>query len=185
MISVSMLTLVMFCGATGANAIDPKIAAHDGKFLKFAGDTLLMTSVGVGEHSFVVAADAKWTLDGKTCKAADLKPDTRIRVTTSRTEKTVVIQIEALDKNADFASTVHDGKVVSITGDNLVMTDMLGKGEHSMTLTATTKVTCDGKACKATDLQPGMRIRVSLDSKLPKVVTSIEALDKNADFATR
>jgi len=87
----------------------------------------------------------------------------------------------ALTAQAADAGT-QDGKVVSITGDKLVVADKDGK-ESTYTLAATAKVTCDGTAGKATDLKPGMKIRVTMSKDEKASVSHIEALDKNADFA--
>jgi hypothetical protein len=85
-------------------------------------------------------------------------------------------------KAADEAT--HDGKVVSITGDKIVMTGKDGK-EHTHTLAESAKVTCDGKDCKLSELKPGMKIRVNTSKDDKKVATRIEALDKNEDFEKR
>ena len=85
-------------------------------------------------------------------------------------------------READGAT--HDGTVVRISGDKLVMTTKEGQ-KHSHTLTADAKLTLDGKACKAADLKPGTKIRVTLESDDPHAVIRIEALDKNPDFARR
>jgi hypothetical protein len=156
---------------------------HDGKVVSITGDKLVMTSKDGQEHSHKLTADAKLTLDGKNCKVADLKPGTRIRVTTQRADKSVANRIEGLDKNLDFASNRHDGKVVSITGNKLVMTSK-EDGEHSHSLTPGAKLTLDGKACKATDLKPGTKIRVTTQGADNSLVNQIEGLDKNLDFAS-
>ena len=81
----------------------------------------------------------------------------------------------------------HDGKVVSVSGDTIVMTnkdDKDGK-EHSHTLSADAKVTLDGMACKAEDLKAGMRIRVTTKKDDKKVATHVEALDKNPGFGSK
>jgi len=72
------------------------------------------------------------------------------------------------------------GTVVSVSGDQLKMTDEAGK-EHSQALAATVKVTCDGKACTTADLKAGMRIRVTTD-KADQPATRLEALDNNREF---
>jgi hypothetical protein len=59
----------------------------------------------------------------------------------------------------DAAELTHLGKLVSITGSQLVMTGAQDKADRTCTLTADVKVTCDGKACKSSDLKPGMMIR--------------------------
>jgi len=76
----------------------------------------------------------------------------------------------------------HDGKVVSIDGDKMVMADKAGK-EHTHTLAADAKVTCDTKECKLKELKPGMKIRVTTTKDDKKVAIKVEALDKNEEFA--
>jgi uncharacterized protein (TIGR03000 family) len=85
--------------------------------------------------------------------------------------------------NAADKST-HDGKVVSIAEDKLVMT---GKDdqEHSHALTADVKLSCDGSICNCKDIKAGMRIRVTTKKDDKQTVTRIEALDKNVDFQNR
>ncbi len=78
----------------------------------------------------------------------------------------------------------HEGKVVSITEDKLVMTGTNGE-EHSHALTAAVKLTCDGKVCKCEDIKAGMKIRVTQKNDADKTVTKIEALDQNVDFQMR
>ena len=82
----------------------------------------------------------------------------------------------------DGSEKSHDGKFVSLTDEKLKMTDSKGM-EHSHMLAADAKVTCDGKACKPSDLKAGMRIRVTTKSDEKKVATHIEAIDKNELFA--
>jgi Ni/Co efflux regulator RcnB len=81
---------------------------------------------------------------------------------------------------ADQADS-HEGKVVSVTGNKLVMTGKDGK-EHSHTLSADAKVTCDSKACKAEDLKPGQKIRVTTKKGDTQTAVKVEALDKNEQF---
>lgn len=87
-----------------------------------------------------------------------------------------------VSKDADRST--HDGKVVSIAEDKLVMT---GKGdkEHSHALTADVTLICDGKVCKFDDIKTGMKIRVTTKKDYKQTVTRIEGLDKNGDFETR
>ena len=91
----------------------------------------------------------------------------------------VTAPVVAEDKAADNAT--HEGKVVSMTNNKLVMTDKDGK-EHTHTLADTVKVRIDNRDAKADDLKPGMRIRVTTPKdKLDKVLR-IEGLDKEKDF---
>ncbi len=76
----------------------------------------------------------------------------------------------------------HFGKVVSITGNKLVMTDTLGRDEHTCTLTGNAEVLLDGKVCKSADLNNGMRIRVTTNKNDLHSAIRIEALNQNWDF---
>ena len=78
----------------------------------------------------------------------------------------------------------HDGKVVSVTAEKLVMTDKDSK-EHSYTLARDAKVSCDGSVCKLDELKPGMKIRVTSSNDDRLAATRIEALDKNDAFEKR
>jgi CTP-dependent riboflavin kinase len=92
-----------------------------------------------------------------------------------------VVSVPALAANEANHKT-HDGKVVRITDDTLVMTTKDGQ-EHSHTWTKDAKVTLDGKACKPNDLKAGTKIRVTTQTADGKVATQIEAIDKNVTFA--
>ncbi len=103
-------------------------------------------------------------------------------MTTKNGDKKSATHVEAIDKNEMFANT-HDGKVVSVTGDSLKMTDKDGK-EHSHTLSAHPAICCDGKECKLSQLKSGMKIRVTTKATDKHVLTVIEAIDKNAEFGS-
>ena len=76
----------------------------------------------------------------------------------------------------------HEGKVVSMIGDKLTTTCSEGK-QHNYTVAKDAKVTCDGKASKATDLKAGNKIRVTTKKDDKNVATGVECLDKHAQFA--
>jgi hypothetical protein len=173
---------VLVATAPVFSANEPE-ATHDGNVISVFGQTLVMRTMGGPEQTHKLATDAKLTLDGKSCAAADLKAGMRIRVSAQGNDKSEVSRIEGIDKNVEFASFRHDGKIVSITGDKLVMTGMPGENEQTCTLTADVKITLDGKLCKASDLKSGLRIRVTAASDNPFAATWIEALDKNLGFA--
>lgn len=134
------------------------------------------------EHSHKIVTATKVTLDGKDCKAEDLKTGMTIRVTTTIKDAKVATSIEAIEKNELFANT-HDGKVVSITSTKLMMTNKGDGKEHSHSVSGNTKVTCDGKVCKTSDLKAGMKIRVTTKKTDEGVAIGIEAIDKNSGFA--
>src|SRR5687767_4992970 len=151
MFQVATLSLGMFVGAMALAAEEGKEvkdSTHDGKVVSISGEKLVMSSKEGKEHPHTLARDVKLTLDGKACKAADLKAGTRIRVTTKGGDKQLAIRIEAIDKNREFAAKSHDGKLVRITSEKLVMTNQEGK-EHSHTLATDAKLTLDGKSCQA------------------------------------
>lgn len=102
--SVATWALAMLVSGTALAEKGAGPATHDGTVVSMTGDTLVMKSELGDEHSHTVAANAKVTLDGKVCKAADLKSGTRIRVTTTGDAKSPVNRIEAIDKNPEFAS---------------------------------------------------------------------------------
>lgn len=155
---------------------------HDGKVVSVTGDQLVMSNKDGKEHSHTLSKDAKVTCDAKLCKPKDLKAGMKIRVTTSGNDKHIATHVEAIDKNQIFANT-HDGKVVSITGDKLMMTDAKGT-EHSHVIAANASITCDGKDCKMGRLKAGMKIRVTTRTNDKNVLTVIEAIDKDAEFGS-
>lgn len=185
MFSLGMTVTVLFVLSAAAFAqTKTEEATHDGKVVSITSGKLVMTKKGGTdgkEHIHTLAANAKVTLDGKACKATDLKTGMKIRVTTKTSDATVATHIDAIDKNATFAHT-HDGKLVSMTKDTFVMSVKDGK-EHSHTLAADVKVTCDGDVCKLSDLKAGMKIRVTTKKTDKDAAIEIEAIDKDAGFA--
>ncbi len=88
----------------GLAAKETDNATHDGTVVSITSDKLVMTNREGIEHSHALTTDAKLTLDGKTCTAADLKPGTKIRVTLQSDAPHAAIRVEAIDKNPEFAS---------------------------------------------------------------------------------
>jgi hypothetical protein len=77
----------------------------------------------------------------------------------------------------------HDGKIVRINKDQLVMTDLAGK-EHQHKLTQDVKLRLDNKDVTLTDIgdfKAGMKVRVTLKKGAATTVLKIEALSKG-DF---
>ncbi len=181
------LALAMFVGGSVLAAAEFKARkdrTHDGKLVSVTSDTLVMTGKDGNERSHTLARNVRVTMDGRVCQPADLKSGTKIRVTTRSAEQTLVIRIEGFDKHPAFAaSNRHDGKLVSISGDRLVMKGTVGSDEIPYALAVDAKITCDGIVCKAADLKPGMRIRVTTDREVAQSAIQVESLDKNPDFA--
>lgn len=185
MYALSALAVAMLVGNASAFAAeDAKNATHEGKLVSITGSKLVMTGEDNKEHSHTLSSDAKLTLDGKAIQAADLKPGTRIRVTTPEGDKSAANRVEGLGKNRDFAANSRDGQIVRVTNSQLVTVAKQGQQEKTCMLSDDVKITCDGKACKASDLKPGMKVRVTSDSDSPNAATRVEAIDKNLDFAS-
>ena len=81
---------------------------------------------------------------------------------------------------AEEKGDTHEGTVVSVSGDKLVM--KADDKEHEHTVAKTAKITCDGKECKLEDLKPGQKIRVTTKKGDKTTATKIQALDKNTEF---
>jgi hypothetical protein len=88
----------------------------------------------------------------------------------------------AAETKKNPSSNVFEGKVVSITGNKLVMKDEEGMA-CSHTLAKDAKLIRDGKAFKADDLKAGTEIRVTTMQDDPSVATGIECLTKNKGTA--
>lgn len=102
----AMALALVVVGAPVFASEKAKEATHDGKLVSVTRSKVVMTTKGSTdgkERSRAIATDAKLTLDGKTCKASDLKAGMKIRVTTKETDEGVAIPIEAIDKDAEFA----------------------------------------------------------------------------------
>jgi hypothetical protein len=79
---------------------------------------------------------------------------------------------------ADDETQTHEGKIVSVTGQKLIMTMKGSTDEHSHTIALDAKITLDGKAAALDDLKPGMRIKVTTPKGDLKTATKIEAFTK-------
>jgi hypothetical protein len=78
------------------------------------------------------------------------------------------------------SSNVFEGKVISLTGNKLVMRNKEGTA-YSHMLAKDIKLTCDGKACKTEDLKVGTEIRVTTKKDDRNVATGIECLTKSKE----
>jgi hypothetical protein len=80
----------------------------------------------------------------------------------------------------------HEGTVVSVTADTLVMKGNAEDGEearkHSHTLADNARVLCDGKECKLEDLKAGQKVRVTTQKGDKGIAVRVEALSKNKTF---
>lgn len=137
---------------------------HDGKVVSMTDDKLVYTDSEGKEQTLNLARTSKISLDNEPAKSTDLQPGMTVRVTSNRDAKQSATNVEAIRQNVDFApDNRHEGKLVSITDKQLVMTGADGK-EHTHTLASNVTVSKDGKVAKATDLKAGMRISVTSDN---------------------
>ena len=83
---------------------------------------------------------------------------------------------------ANTKEATHDGKVVVITDNKLVIMDKDGQ-EHSHRVSNNTKATFDGNDCNVVDLKAGMTVRVTTTSDDPKMAAEVEAIEKHHLFA--
>jgi hypothetical protein len=89
---------------------------------------------------------------------------------------------EAASTKQEPSSSTFEGKVVSLTGNKLVMRNKEGAA-CSHTLAKDAKLTYDGKPCKTDDLKAGTEIRVTTKKDDRNVATGIECLTKNKETA--
>lgn len=85
------------------------------------------------------------------------------------------------DKDKDQGET-HLGKIIRVQGEKLIMVDREGKNEHTHMLTRTVKFRLDNKEIQfadvATELKPGMLVRVTTAKGDKTKVLKVEALTK-------
>jgi hypothetical protein len=83
----------------------------------------------------------------------------------------------------------HDGTVISVTAESLVMVDIAKNGvqekEQTFRLVDNASVTLDGKKCKLEDLKANQKIRVTNKKGDDAWIVKVEALDKNEKFEKR
>jgi hypothetical protein len=72
----------------------------------------------------------------------------------------------------------HEGKLVKVDGNKLTMSDKEGKNEHTHTIAADAKITCDGKECKLQDLKPGVSLAVTTKKDDKTTAVLVEAKTK-------
>jgi hypothetical protein len=88
---------------TGEVGKDRAPNMFEGKLISVAGSKFVMADVEGKESSHSFSTDAKLTCDGKTCASSELRPGSRIRVTTQKDDLNVATCVEAIDKEAKFA----------------------------------------------------------------------------------
>ena len=102
-------------------------------------------------------------------------------MTTKTTDQKIVIPFGAAPKSETFGD-FHDGTVVSVSGNRLVMASPESK-EYSFRVATDAYVCCDGVICPAEELKVGSKIRVTTKADDINVATKIESLVNQVDFA--
>jgi hypothetical protein len=100
------VALALFMGVPAvADEKAEKGDTHEGTVVSFTGTKLVMKDKSDKEHTHTLAPDAVLMIDDKKSDVAafrDLKPGTKIRVTTKKGDKNTAIKVEALDRNKEF-----------------------------------------------------------------------------------
>ncbi len=96
-------------------------------------------------------------------------------------DKKIVTPFGAAPK-CETRDDFHDGTLVSIAGERLVMASTEGH-LYSFMVAPDTNVCCNGTTCRAEDLKVGSKIRLTTKAEDKNAVTRIEALDTQAQFA--
>src|SRR5947208_442854 len=91
----------------------------------------------------------------------------------------------AEEKKAAAKNPTHQGRFVSAEGNKLTMTMGRDGKEHSHTVAADAKITCDGKECKLSDLKKGVFLRVTTKEGDPNTVVRIDAFTRRPGGGAR
>ena len=102
-------------------------------------------------------------------------------MTTKTADKKIAMPFGAAPKCETFGD-FHDGTVVSVSGDRLVMASLESK-EYSFRIATDAYMCCDGVTCPAEELKVGSRVRITTMADDINVATKIESLVNQADFA--
>lgn len=176
---LTLMALLAF-GSTAYASVAAKDLLQDGVIVIVTPSELVLRDAAGKDHSYEIVEKTLLSLDGKACRAKDLKSGLKARVTTNTAKEKTALYIDAISKNLLFEFML-EGKIVTADNESLVMIAEDAK-THSFIVTKDTKVTCDGKECKASDLPADSRVRVTKDKTDEHVLLIIEAIDKNPDF---
>jgi hypothetical protein len=92
----------------------------------------------------------------------------------------LTVALPTLAAQKDDKNT-HTGTFVSASGKTFKMLGDDGKTEHTHTLAADAKVTCDGKDCKIDDLKKGVKIKVTLKEGDKDTAIAVAGSTKDTD----
>lgn len=102
-------------------------------------------------------------------------------MSTVHDEKKTAPSKPALHK-PEHPANKFEGCFVSFRDNKVVMKNKDGK-EYTHTLSKDAKITCDGAVCKSEELKVGGKIRVTTMDGNNQVVTALESLNKQTEFA--
>jgi Cu/Ag efflux protein CusF len=128
-----------------------------------AADGKLSVRADGDQYHFVIADDAKITLDGKDCKLADLKSGHKVKVTWEKKgDQQLATKIEAKSLTLQLAlrgdEATYEGTVVSAANSSLaVKVDNL---QHNFVVDSSSRIMLDGKEATLSDLKAGHRVKV-------------------------
>lgn len=74
------------------------------------------------------------------------------------------------------ADKSHEGLVVKVSGDQMTMTNLQGKNQHTHNVPKEAKITVDGKPAQLSDLKEGFHVTVWMNDE--KAVAKIVAHSK-------
>ena len=74
-----------------------------------------------------------------------------------------------------------DGHLVQLSGNRLTRMSSSGEQYYHF-LDSSTRVTCDGVSCRASELQAGQKIRVTNRPNDPRVAARIEVINSHDHF---
>jgi hypothetical protein len=165
---------------TEANA-KPETSTMEGTVVSVDKDKITVADKDKKESSMAVSADAKVTIDGKEGKLADVKKDSKVKLTvTGKAPDNKVTAVEAtapVDVPKAETSTV-EGTVVSVDKDKIIVADK-DKKESTLAVAAGAKVTIDGKDGKLEDIKKDNKVKVTVTGKDKDAkATAIDATTK-------
>lgn len=94
----------------------------------------------------------------------------------------MVVNLVQTPSDVEPRGDFHDGVLISVSDDNFVMQCPIGN-RYSYRVAHDAYVCRDGTICQIGELQVGSKIRVSPKSDDKTVVTKLEALVNQVDFA--
>lgn len=180
MIGLALSTAV--AAATAMPVQQSEQGRHAGRLVNWDGNTVRIEGMDGNQHSFRMDRNVVLTLDGKPVKAEAIESGLRLQVMTQNTEPERAAKIAAINHQADYPSFFHDGSLIRVSNQQLVIQGA-DNNEMVHVISPATWWTLDGLQCPAGSLKPGNRVRVTLSDLTDGLVTRVEGLDKRSGFA--